>query len=238
MKRILILLLSINIAILSYAQGNSIPKSSKAKVQAEEQPEILPEDVKYRYPLFNGLSVSTNIFDPVMEMFKWDHANYGATVTADFHHRFFPQLSFGLGHCNQENEDNGLKYVSKAAPYFKTGMLYNFKYNETKPENYYYVLARVGFSKSKGDFENLKYTDGYWIDYGPETINDQDFSCSWVELGGGIKVKLTGPISLGWEISLRPMLSNGNNKYGKPYFVPGRGTSSFCFEFNLSYDIF
>ena len=237
MKRILILLLSINLAVLAYAQGNSIPKSSKARAMEEVLPEILPDSVKYRYPLFNGLNVSVNIFDPVMELFTRDRANYEATVTADIFHRFFPQISVGAGHCNQANE-YGLRFSSKMSPFFKIGMLYNFNYNDTRPENFYYILARYGMSKSTADFENLTYTDGYWNDYGPTDISGLEYPCHWVEVGGGIKVKITGPVSMGWEATLRPLLSKGEAKNGNPYFVPGKGTGKFCFAFHLYYDIF
>lgn len=238
MKKILILLLSINLAINAFAQGNSIPKSRKVQdAQATALPEILPDSVKYRYPIFNGLSVSVNIFDPVMEVFKWNRANYEATVTGDIYHRFFPQVSLGMGH-SKEVSDDGVKYSCKAAPFFKLGMLYNFKYNETRPENFYYLLFRYGFSKSTADIENMYYTDGYWGEVGPTTVTDQEYTCHWIEIGGGIKVKIAGPISLGWELSLRPLLSKGDAKYGNPYFVPGKGTGKLAFAFNLYYNIF
>lgn len=236
MKRILILLLSINLSLLAFAQGNSIPKGSKAEV-AEELPEELPEGVKYRYSKFNGLSVSVNLFDPVMELFRWDHANYEASVTADFYHRFFPQASIGLGHSKEANT-YGLKYTSKASPFIKMGMLYNFKYNDTKPYNFYYAVLRYGISKSTADIENLHYTDGYWGDFYPTDIKGEEYLCQWLEVGGGIKVKIAGPISMGWEVTLRPLISKGKAEYGNPYFIPGYGTGKFGFNFNLYYNIF
>lgn len=237
MKRVLILLLSINLAIFAFAQGNSIPKSSKVNVQEEILPEELPDSVRYRYPLFNGISVSVSIFDPVMEVFKWNHANYQAMVTADLYHRFFPQVAVGIGHSDEVSND-GIKYTSKAAPFFKIGMLYNFNYNDTKPENFYYVVARYGMSKSTADIENLHYTDGYWNEFGPANVTGLEYPCHWAEIGGGIKVKLTGPISLGWEFTYRPLISKGEAKNGNPYFVPGKGAGNFGFDFNIYYNIF
>ena len=238
MNRLLILLLSINLAVGAMAQGRSIPTTSEVQeVQASVLPEILPDSVKYRFPLFNGLSVSTNLFDPVMNLFKWDRANYEATVTADIHHRFFPQFTMGMGVCDEVSDD-GVKYSIKAAPFFKVGMLYNFKYNDYRPDNFYYLLFRYGFSKSTADIENMHYTDGYWPEYGPTSVTGQDYPCHWIEIGGGIKVKIAGPVSLGWELTLRPLLSKGDAKYGDPYFVPGKGASKFAFAFNLYYEIF
>ena len=234
MKKLLTFILSISLSITAFAQGNSIPKSSKF---AEELPEILPDSVKYRYPLFNGVAISLNIFDPVLSSFLWDHANYEATATFDFHHRFFPQFSFGIGYSNEKN-DNELKYMVKASPFFKVGLLYNFGYNSIKPKYYYYVLVRYGWSKFNADMENLKFTDGYWDDYGPASVTGQSYNAQWIEAGGGVKVHIGGPISLGWELTVRPLLSSGDNKYGNPYFVPGRGTHWLSFAFNFVYDIF
>ena len=240
MNRVLILLLSINLAIGAFAQGRSIPTTKKVQeVQAAELPDILPDTVRYRFPLWNGLSVSTNLFDPVMNLFKWDRANYDVTITADLYHRFFPQVSVGVGHCDEVSDD-GVKYSCGVSPFFKVGMLYNFKYNEPtrKAEDFYYLLFRYGFSKSTADIENMHYTDGYWDEFGPTSVTGQDYACHWIEIGGGIKVKITGPISLGWELTFRPLLAKGEAKYGKPYFVPGKGASRLSFAFNIHYDIF
>lgn len=238
MKKTLILLLSINFALTVFAQGNSIPKSNKVQ-QSQESilDDLLLDGVKYRYPLFNGLSISANLFDPVMEVFRWNHANYVVNITADIHHRFFPQFSTGIGHSSEASDD-GIKYTCKAAPFYKIGMLYNFNYNDNKPDNYYYVLLRYGFSKSTASIENMHYTDGYWNDFGPTSVTDQEYACQWAEIGGGIKVKLVGPISLGWEASFRPLISKGDAKHGNPYFIPGKGAGKFGFEFNLYYNIF
>lgn len=229
--------MSISLASICFAQGNSIPKSKEAKAQEIKDPEALPEGVKYRYKTFNGLNVSVNIFDPVMELMTWDHANYEATVTADIHHRFMPQVSVGLGHCDQLSDDE-VRFKTKMSPFFKVGIIYNFKYNDTNPLFYYYVLARYGCSKSTADISNLTYTDGYWDEYGPTSIKSQDYKCHWLEIGGGIKTHITGPISMGWELTFRPMLTCGDDKNGKPYFAPGYGASKLNFAFNLYYDIF
>lgn len=234
MKKVLTFILSISIAVSAFAQGNSIPKSSKI---VEELPEILPDSVKYRYPLINGVSITANIFDPIMALFAMDHANYEVTGTLDLHHRFFPQFSAGLGYSNEQN-DNQLGFKVKASPFFKVGVLYNLKYNSTQPKYFYYFLLRYGWSTCTAEIENIKFTDGYWPDYVPGQTYEQSYNNHWFELGGGVKVHMGGPISLGWELSIRPLLSSGDNKYGSPYFVPGRGTHWLNFAFNLTYDIF
>lgn len=236
MRKILIFLLSFSFFSPLLAQGNSIPKSSK--VQAlEELPDILPDSIKYRFPLFNGLSVTVNIFDPVMEAVKLKHASYEATLTANLHHRFFPQISVGMGHSKDE-DDYGLRFKTHLSPFMKVGMLYNFKYNDYRPQNFYYALLRYGMSKFKADIENISFTDGYWADYEKDCVRDIEYTCHWIEVGGGIQVHLMKHLALGWEVTLRPMITSGDNYYGRPDFTPGYGRSRFAFAFNIIYDIF
>ena len=80
------------------AQGRSIPVSSEVKAEEQKElPDVLPEGQKYRYRFFNGLNVSVDILDPLLYTFYFEHASFEAQVMADFHHRFFPMASFGMG---------------------------------------------------------------------------------------------------------------------------------------------
>lgn len=240
MKRILILLLSINLCCaIGWAQGASIPKNSEAKAQEMTLPEELPDSVKYRYPLFNGLSLSVNLFPPVMQVFGKDYCSYEAMITADIHHRFMPQVAAGIGSCN-ELSDNGYRYKSQMTPFFKVGMVYNFQFNEYKyGRDFYAAFIRYGYGYSKADITGLTYNDGFWNEYGPADIRDQKFHSHWLELGAMIKVEVVKHISLGWDISFKPFLSKGGNEYANPYYVPGYGATSskIGMAFNLYWDI-
>ena len=157
-----LLFLSSSSALL--AQGRSIPVSSEVK--AEEQKELpieLPEGQKYRYRFFNGLNVSVDILDPVLHLFTFEHASYEAQLMADFHHRFFPMASFGMGLAD-ETSDNGLEFGTGAkqeftfksdlAPFGKVGFAYNFDYNSTRPNDLYLVFLRYGLAYNKADITN------------------------------------------------------------------------------------
>ena len=222
------------------AQGRSIPTSQDvAEQNVPEAPAPLPEGQKYRYPTLNGLSVSLNISDPVLELFKHEYANYEATATLDIHHRFLPQVTVGMGHCDETKTD-GIRYHVRPTPYFKTGIAYNFQYNDVKPNDFYYVLLRYGFAASKSDVEHLTYRDGYWHDQHELSILDQKFRCHYLELGGGIRVQVHGRISLGWEVWYKRLLAYGSGHNGSPYYVPGFGTTEnhLGFAFLATFDIF
>lgn len=224
------------------AQGNSIPTTSavqEKRSQADPLPEQLPDGVKYRYPLLNGLSLSFNLFPPVVDLFGKDYCNYEAMATLDLHHRFFPQVSAGLGYCNAESDDL-VKYKSEMRPFLKAGMLYNFNYNDMRPDDYWGVFLRFGYAHSEAKVSNLYYNDGYWGKQGPISIDDLAFNSLWMEIGGSIKVLVFRHVSLGWDLSFKPFLHKGTNRQGKPYFVPGYGTtgSKIGFAFHLYYDLF
>ena len=104
---------------------------------------------------------------------------------ADFHHRFFPLASFGMGIAD-ETSDNGLEYgtgkkqefnfKSNLAPFGKIGFAYNIDYNSTRPNDLYLVFLRYGLSYNKADISNLYYADELWGSLGPISINDQEYT--------------------------------------------------------------
>lgn len=226
--------------LAAWAQGNSIPTTTAVRENIESViADELPEGVTYRYPLFNGLSVSVNAFSPVMQIFGNGHANYEGMLTVDLHHRFFPQVVAGVGYCNETNDD-GVHYECDMMPYMKVGMAYNTKYNDVKPNDFYAVFARLGYSHGKAKVSHLYYTDGYWPEQGPLQLTGIEGNSVWLELGAMIKVQVINHISLGWDLSWSPFIVKGNSKHGKPYYVPGYGTTTtqLSFAFNVYYDIF
>ncbi|MBQ7238873.1 MAG: hypothetical protein IJS20_08785 [Bacteroidales bacterium] len=234
-----------------HAQGNSIPTNSEVQEAqlANQWAEELPDGVKYRYPLLNGMSVSFNLFPPLIQLFGKGYCNYEGTLTLDLHHRFFPQFTAGAGYCDAKSKDigyevddthfQGLRYHSKMRPFFRTGMLFNFNYNDIKPNDFYGALIRFGYAYSEADVTNLSYTDANWGYVGPLEVKDLKFHSIWMELGGFIKVQVTNHFSMGWDLAYKPFLHRGKDDHGKPYFVPGYGVanSKFGFGFHLYYDL-
>ncbi len=230
-------------SVSSSAQGRSIPRGSEAQQETSAdagKAEPLPEGQTYRYPLLNGLEVAFDLSGPVMEIFANDYGEYAIRTTLDLHHRFLPQLVLGIGHCNETAEDSYYSYKVNPSFFFKAGFGYNFKYNDTRPDDFYWIFARYGFSSFKADILNLTFNDGYWEILGPTDLTGLDFTCHWLEIGGGIHVQVWKQWSLGWEIWYKTFVNKGKNPNGDPYYVPGYGTtkSHIGFTFNISYDIF
>lgn len=228
---------------LCWADTNGLPEEENKNV-ADIQiidpyslPE-LPDSIPYRYRLFHGLSVSANLFHPVLELFGKGYRTYEAMITLDLHHRFLPQFAAGVGSCDYTSDDN-LCFKSKSTPFFKVGMIYNFNYNDLDGEDFYGAFIRYGMGHTKADLMGITYTDGVWPDYGPVDVYDISYNSHWLEIGGMIKVKVTKHFSAGWDAYWKPLIHKGNSKYGPPYYIPGYGTTSnpLGFGFHIYYDI-
>lgn len=231
------------------AQGRTIPRSSEVEDRNETILDILPEGQKYRYPFLNGLSVSVDIFDPLMSLFYLEHASYEGQIMLDLHHRFFPMASVGMGWAD-ETSNNGndygtdqkqeLNFKSELSPFGKVGLGYNLDYNSTRPSDFYMVFLRYGYAYNKADITNLYYADDLWGAYGPASILDQEYQTHWLEAGMMLKVQLMRHVSLGWDLYWKIRLSQSGTELGEPIFVPGYGSnsSSIGFSFRVSYDIF
>lgn len=234
------------------AQGRSIPKGSEAKAQEDNKlqiDDVLPEGQKYRYPLFNGLSLSVDVFDPLLSLMILDHCTYEVQAMVDLHHRYFPMASVGMGWAD-EKSDNGLdfgtdqkqelRFKSDMAPFAKVGMAYNLNFNDKRASDFYLIMMRYGLAHNEADISNLYYADDTWGALGPIEIKDQKYTSHWLEVGGMIKVQVWKHISMGWDLYWKIPLAQSGTKSGKPYYVPGMGTSQsdIGFSFRLYYDLF
>lgn len=231
------------------AQGRSIPKGSEASAKEELLSEILPEGQKYRYPFFNGLNLSVDLFDPVLHLFAIDHCSYEVQLMADLHHRFFPMVSVGLGMAN-ETSNNGLEFgtdqkqecnfKSDLSPFAKVGMAYNLDYNSLSPDDFYMVFLRYGIGHQEADITNLYFANDHWGALGPISITDQKYTTHWIEVGAMVKVQIYKRFSLGWDLYWKIKLAQSGTEFSQPYYVPGMGTtqSGIGCSFRLYYDLF
>jgi hypothetical protein len=55
----------------------------------------------------------------------------------------------------------------------------------------------------------------------------------------GIRVKVYGPISMGWNIRYKAKLHEGKGEYGKPWYIPGYGSryGAFTGSFSVFYTL-
>lgn len=180
---------------------------------------------KMQYPLLHSLSFGVNVWDAAMRIFGQKYGLGDISATVSLHNRYFPTFEFGLGTANDTPSGLNFTFRSPVAPYFRLGADYNIFYNNSA---YYQLKAGLyyGLSSFKWGLDNITLNDPYW---GETTVFDMaERSClaGWFEVRLGVKVKIAGPISLGWNFKFHKMLHTSNTGEGKPMIVPGFGKTS------------
>lgn len=228
------LLLAITTTGIS-AQNRTATGNKKAQAPITVKMDTVKQ--KNKYPLFNGIMVGVNIADPVMRVFGQDYGGYEGIVEVNLLNRFFPEVTLGVGSADKTS-DRDFHYKGKTSFYGRIGMHYNFRYKSDKP-NFLIVGIRYGFSSYKADITNLYYDNGYWEQVGPFNLYDQKFTSHWLEIGGGIRVKVFKNIYMGWMVYFKPLLKEGNTKDANPWYIPGYGQNGngFGFSYNIYYNL-
>lgn len=80
------------------------------------------------YPLYNGISVSVDLWGPGSKLFGSDFFSSEVAIDVNLKNRFFPIVELGYGNTDTWS-DKGIHYKT-GAPYFRIGMDYNALYNK------------------------------------------------------------------------------------------------------------
>ena len=189
---------------------------------------------------FNGVGVSADVFGLAYSLLE-DYTSYEFSLEANLGNRLYPIAEIGMGWCDTKDETKGIK-CKTSAPYFRVGFNYNLLTRKDKPnpKNYVYALARFGWSSFKYDIDAPPITDPVWGGNVPLILDDIDGSCSWAEIGIGIKVKIAKGFHMGWSIRYKARLGEKEGSNSKAWYVPGFGINkNTCFggTYNLIYDI-
>ncbi len=197
---------------------------------------LLPPPPKMIYPLFQDVTVSVNVFDPLMRVFGQHYGGADAAVQLGMHNRYFPTFEFGLGMANNTPSDNNFTYKSPTAPYFKIGADYNFLYNSS-PDYRFFAGVRYGFSAFKFSVTDITLDNDYWQSATQMSIPQVSVTAGWFEVALGLRVKLWGPLSAGWQVKYHTLLHRSHPATGDAWYIPGYGTatSSLAASFSFSW---
>lgn len=180
---------------------------------------------KMIYPLLHSASVAVDIWDPLMRIMGNHFGMIGFSAQVSLHNRYIPTFEFGLSNADYTPEDGNFTYKSSVAPYFKIGCDYNIFYN-SNPDYYIYAGLRYGFSFFSYQLTNVTIENEYWGINEVVDMPKRDYNAQWLELCLGLKVKIYGPISMGWSVRYHSIMSQSSTRFGKPYCIPGFGTHS------------
>lgn len=193
---------------------------------------------KMEQPLFHAASIGVNIWDPVMRIFGQDYGLASAWAELSLHNRYKPFVEVGLGSASHEGPNNNYRYRSPMSVFFKVGASYNFLFN-SNPDYQLYAGVRFGFSPFSYAVDDVVLNSEYWGETSRFDIPSQNATASWFEIGLGLRVKIWGPISAGWEFKYHSLSHCSKGQYGEPWYIPGYGTrgSSITGSFSISYTI-
>lgn len=178
---------------------------------------------KMQYPLWYSASIGVDLWDPVMRAFGQHYGLIGFSAGVNLHNRYRPVIEIGLGNASYTPDDGNYTYKGKMAPYFKIGMDYNFLYN-SNPSYEAYAGIRFGVSRFSYELTDITVNSPYWDETTQFNIPSQSVTASYFEFLFGIKVRVWRGISLGWTLRYHSIMSDGNPRYGDPWYIPGYGS--------------
>ena len=185
----------------------SVPAQEKGKEKAID------------IPLYQGVQLGFDLASPAGLLIS---DSWGAGIKADVNlkNKYFPTFEVGFANFDKTS-DTGIHFKS-SGQYFKIGVNKALSYHGDKAEDLFFAGAHYGFSAFSYDLDHLVYNQNYWGNNVTSLQNEKAVT-GWIELVAGVRVKVLGPISLGWTAQYKSTLhvSNGNNS--APAYIPGFG---------------
>lgn len=177
------------------------------------------------YPRWHSLNIGVDIWDPVMCLLGQDYGVGGAFVSLSIHNRVFPLIEAGLGRASLSPDGGNYSFHTPLAPFFKIGLDYNVFYNNN-PSYALLVGLRYGFSPFRWGVDDVTLPPSYWGPGAPFVIPEHSATAGFIEVSFGVRVKLIGPISAGWQFKFRSLIHESNDACGRPMYIPGFGKRS------------
>ena len=208
---------------ISAPPANTPPK--KEKKEAKEE---------VHYPLYNGISVSVDLWGPGSKLFGSDFFSSEVAIDVNLKNRFFPIVELGYGNTDTWS-DKGIHYKT-GAPYFRIGMDYNALYNKKHGHmilvglryaatSFKYDVEALGINDPEygGSLGNPNLVDGIWGNSLPFNYKGMKGSMQWAEFCVGIRAHVWKDLYMGWAFRFKFRMSSSVAEHGDPWYVPGYG---------------
>lgn len=177
------------------------------------------------YPLLDAVTVGIDFFDAIMKLAGQSYTSFSASGQLSLYNWILPTVEIGIGQADNTPELNNYHYRCKTSPFFKIGFDYNFLY-KSSPDYQVGLGLRLGWSAFRYDITDITITSGYWDQTNKFALPTQSASVLWAEALLGIKVKIAGPVSMGWSFRYHRRLHTRPGAQSNPWFVPGYGGNS------------
>ncbi len=190
------------------------------------------------YPLLHSVTFGVDVWDPVMRALGQHYSGASLWGELSLHNRFNPVFEFGLSLADVTPSAMNFTYRSPLAPYFKIGANYNFLYN-SNPDYQFLGVLRYGFTSYAYQLTDVTVNDSYWGETTAVSFPSRRSTAGYLEIGFGVKVKIVGPLSLGWTAKFHTVLHESKSSMGEPMVIPGYGkrNSSITAAFSIMYTI-
>lgn len=225
---------SINLAAVARrtdANGNTIYVDTITGLQVPDSIANLPGNLlgrqvpKMIQPLWHSVTVGVSIWDPVMRLLGQPYGVAEVSGALNLHNRYIPVAEFGLGQTNYTPSGNNYTYRVPLTPYFRVGVDYNFLYN-SNPDYLVMAGARLGWSRFSYQLRDVSVSSDYWGEHSTFNFPSQTASATYLQLCFGLKVKIVGPLSMGWTARFQSLLHQSRAPMGEPWYIPGFGTKA------------
>lgn len=177
---------------------------------------------KMLYPLLTDVSVGVDVWDAAMRIFNQKFGVAGLSARLSLHNRYILALEAGLGKADDTPSGLNFTFHSPLAPYFRIGADYNIFYNNS-PDYQFTAGVRYGCSPFKWSVDDVTVDDGYWGTPTSFSLPGRSSFAGWLELTLGVKVKIAGPLAMGWNFKFHKMLHLSGTGAGDPMIIPGFG---------------
>lgn len=193
---------------------------------------------KMQQPLFYAAAVGIDIWDPVMRIFGQHYGLIEFSGELNLHNRYIPVVEIGLGQSSYTPDDNNYTYKVPVTPYVRIGCNYNFIYN-SNPDYMAFAGLRFGWSHFNYEVNDVRLSSDYWGESTTFNLPRQTANLTYMQFLFGIRVKVFGPISMGWCIRYKAKLHESAATYGRPWYMPGYGSrnGSITGSFSITYTL-
>lgn len=218
-----------NVILVDTITGQEVPDTT-----ATPQSKI----PKMQQPLFYAAAVSVDVWDPVMRLFGQHYGLVEFSGELNLHNRYIPVVEVGLGQSSYTPGDNNYTYKVPVTPYVRVGCNYNFIYN-SNPDYMAFAGLRFGWSHFNYEVNDVRLSSDYWGESATFNLPRQTSNVTYMQVLFGIRVKVFGPVSMGWCIRYKAKLHESEAAYGRPWYIPGYGsrngavTGSFAITYTL-----
>lgn len=220
-----------NVVLVDTVTGREVPDSLLAPVDS------VPKMIQ---PLLFSTAVGVDIWEPVMRAFGQHYGLIEFSGELNLHNRYIPVVEVGLGAASNTPDDNNYTYKVPLTPYFRIGCNYNFLYN-SNPDYMAFAGVRFGWSHFNYEINDVTLDNGYWGESSTFNLPRQTANVTYMQLLFGIRVKIYGPISMGWSVRYKSKLHESKAAFGEPWYIPGYGsrkgaiTGSFSITYTLPF---